>query len=56
MIGAMAFRNAGAQLVDIDVDDEGLRTDQLARSRAALPSTQGDLHPPPPHNFQPVWC
>lgn len=29
---ALAFRAAGAQLIGIDVDDEGLRTDQLARA------------------------
>jgi len=31
-IAALAFRSAGAQVVGIDVDEEGLRTDQLARA------------------------
>jgi hypothetical protein len=48
MIGAMAFRNAGAQLVDIDVDDEGLRTDQLARSLARCAPIDSRRSTPPP--------
>ena len=31
-IAALAFRSAGAQVIEIAVDDEGLRTDRLARA------------------------